>query len=83
LPRAEMSDDREQLYRAGLTAALDAGYAVLEGGHELDAVTRAVMALEDDPLFNAGRGRCSPSTEQRARRSIMDGATLRAAPWPA
>ena len=40
-----------------LTAALDAGCAVLEGGgSSLDAVTTAVRALEDDPLFNAGHG---------------------------
>ena len=80
LPRAEMSDDREQLYRAGLTAALDAGYAVLEGGGtSLDAVTRAVMALEDDPLFNAGRGAVfTIDGNNELDASIMDGATLRA-----
>jgi beta-aspartyl-peptidase (threonine type) len=80
LPRAEMSDDREQLYRAGLTAALDAGYAVLEsGGTSLDAVTRAVMALEDDPLFNAGRGAVfTMDGHNELDASIMDGATLRA-----
>ena len=43
--------------RAGLAAALDAGYAVLErGGTSLDAVTAAVRTMEDDPQFNAGRG---------------------------
>jgi len=75
-----MSDDREQLYRAGLTAALDAGYAVLEGGGtSLDAVTRAVMALEDDPLFNAGRGAVfTIDGNNELDASIMDGATLRA-----
>jgi beta-aspartyl-peptidase (threonine type) len=80
LPRAEMSDDREQLYRAGLTAALDAGYAALEsGGTSLDAVTRAVMALEDDPLFNAGRGAVfTMDGHNELDASIMDGATLRA-----
>jgi beta-aspartyl-peptidase (threonine type) len=80
LPRAEMSEDREQLYRAGLTAALDAGYAVLEsGGSSLDAVTRAVMALEDDPLFNAGRGAVfTMDGHNELDASVMDGATLRA-----
>lgn len=44
-------------YRAGLEAARDAGYDVLaRGGCALDAVTAGVRALEDDPLFNAGRG---------------------------
>jgi beta-aspartyl-peptidase (threonine type) len=80
LPRAEMSSDREQLYRAGLTAALAAGYSVLEsGGASLDAVTRAVAALEDDPLFNAGRGAVfTIDGRNELDASIMDGATLRA-----
>ena len=42
---------------SGLVAALRAEWAVLQaGGAALDAVTMAVMALEDNPLFNAGRG---------------------------
>ncbi len=75
-----MSEDREQMYRAGLTAALEAGYAVLEkGGTSLDAVTRAVVALEDDPLFNAGRGAVfTMDGHNELDASIMDGATLRA-----
>lgn len=57
LPRAEMTAEQEALYRAGLEAALDAGYAVLDrGGSSLDAVTTAVRLLEDNPLFNAGKG---------------------------
>jgi len=44
-------------HEAGLAAALEAGRAVLaDGGSALDAVTAAVVALEDDPHFNAGRG---------------------------
>lgn len=55
--RADMSPGQESEYRAALKAALDAGYAVLEaGGTALDAVTTAVVLLEDCPLFNAGRG---------------------------
>ncbi|MGE0582176.1 MAG: isoaspartyl peptidase/L-asparaginase family protein [Steroidobacteraceae bacterium] len=57
LPRADMTPGQESAYRAGLAAALDAGFAVLDrGGSSLDAVTAAVRILEDDPLFNAGRG---------------------------
>ncbi|MCB1623561.1 MAG: isoaspartyl peptidase/L-asparaginase [Pseudomonadales bacterium] len=52
-----MTPDREAEYGAGLEAALDAGYAVLEhSGSSLDAVTTAVELLEGNPLFNAGRG---------------------------
>ena len=48
LPRAEMSTESDALYRAGLSEALAAGFAVLErGGTSLEAVTRAVVALED------------------------------------
>ncbi|TMV83618.1 FAD-dependent oxidoreductase [Thioclava sp. BHET1] len=44
-------------YHAALRACLEAGLAVLRAdGPALDAVTASVMALEDDPLFNAGRG---------------------------
>ncbi|SMF38752.1 isoaspartyl peptidase/L-asparaginase family protein [Pseudogulbenkiania subflava] len=54
---AERDPERDTALRAGLAAALDAGYRILhEGGSALDAVTTAVALLEDDPLFNAGRG---------------------------
>jgi beta-aspartyl-peptidase (threonine type) len=57
MPRDSASNKRSTEYRASLALALDAGFAVLEGGgSSLDAVTTAVRMLEDDPLFNAGRG---------------------------
>lgn len=67
-------------YKAGLERALLAGYAVLKrGGSSLDAVAAAVAQLEDDPLFNAGRGSVYNSDERHELdASIMDGATLRA-----
>jgi beta-aspartyl-peptidase (threonine type) len=80
LPRAEMSSEREAEYRAGLAAALAAGFAVLEGGgSSLDAVTRAVVALEDDALFNAGHGAVfTLDGRNELDASIMNGATLEA-----
>jgi beta-aspartyl-peptidase (threonine type) len=80
LPRAEMSGDMERLYRAGLGEALKAGYSVLEsGGTALDAVTDAVVMLEDDALFNAGHGAVFTLDGQiELDASIMDGATLEA-----
>src|ERR1700737_1296068 len=80
LPRAEMGGGREQNYRAGLAAALDAGYAVLQGrGSSLDAVTRAVMVLEDNPLFNAGVGSVfTLDGRNELDAAIMDGRTLMA-----
>ena len=78
--RAHMTPERESAYCAGLSTALDAGYAILErGGTSLDAVTEAVRLLEDDPQFNAGRG--AVLTHEGAAEldaSIMDGAGLRA-----
>jgi L-asparaginase / beta-aspartyl-peptidase len=80
LPRAEMGGERELQYRSGLAAALEAGYAVLQGhGTSLDAVTRAVTVLEDNPLFNAGLG--SVFTHDGGNEldaAIMDGASLKA-----
>lgn len=66
--------------REGLRLALAAGWRVLAaGGAALDAVQAAVMALEDHPLYNAGRGsvlNAEGVVEMDA--SIMDGATRRA-----
>lgn len=57
IERAHMTAEREASFRTGLSAALDAGYAVLEhGGSSLDAVGAAIRTMEDDPQFNAGRG---------------------------
>jgi L-asparaginase / beta-aspartyl-peptidase len=57
LLRSEMSDEKEQLHRDALNAALAAGEAVLsQGGTAMDAVIASVQSLEDCPLFNAGTG---------------------------
>jgi L-asparaginase / beta-aspartyl-peptidase len=57
MPRAAMTPEAEADTRAGLRASLLAGHRVLAGGGcALDAVTAAVVALEDDARFNAGRG---------------------------
>jgi beta-aspartyl-peptidase (threonine type) len=74
-------DDANQApYHEGLSRALRAGQAVLAaGGRALDAAQAAVMALEDDPLFNAGRGSVYTSARvQEMDAALMDGATLAA-----
>jgi beta-aspartyl-peptidase (threonine type) len=80
LPRSQLSVEREQAYRAGLEAALAAGQRLLEhNGCALDAVEAAVTALEDNELFNAGRG--AVLTEEggvELDAAIMDGEQLRA-----
>src|SRR5271156_225001 len=80
LPRAEMGGEIERKYRGGLAAALDAGYAVLQrGGTSLDAVTRAVTVLEDNPLFNAGLGAVfTLDGRNELDAAIMDGHSLKA-----
>lgn len=50
-------DDDPQPHIEGCLKAARVGHAVLRGGGSaLDAVIAAVVALEDDPLFNAGTG---------------------------
>ena len=57
IERAGLTPEQDAAYRASLNRALAAGAAVLEsGGAALDAVQAAVQVMEDDPLFNAGRG---------------------------
>jgi beta-aspartyl-peptidase (threonine type) len=80
LSRRDTSAEQEQAYRVGLSEALDAGYAMLErGAASLDAAIAAVCVLEDNPLFNAGRG--AVLTRDGAAEldaSVMDGRTLKA-----
>lgn len=71
--------EQEAVYHAGLARALAAGRVVLaEGGTAVDAVEEMVRALEDEPLFNAGRGSVMTidgTFELDA--SIMDGSNLK------
>ena len=75
-----LDPDQEVAARDGLNAALDAGEAVLsKGGSALDAVEAAARVLEDDPVFNAGRGSVlnyDGAIDLDA--AIMDGATRNA-----
>lgn len=78
--RHTMTDDLEARYHAGLRRALQAGHDVLaQAGTALDAVTAAVCVLEDEPLFNAGRGAVFTSEgRQEMDAAVMDGATRKA-----
>jgi beta-aspartyl-peptidase (threonine type) len=78
--RASLSPEREQEFRAALTQALKAGDSILRaGGSSLDAVSAAVVVLEDSPLFNAGRGAVlNADGEIELDAAIMDGNMLRA-----
>ena len=70
-----MSEEQQAEYKAALSAAIEAGAAVLAaGGGALDAVEAAVVVLEDDPKFNAGRGAVfTYNGTNELDASIMDG----------
>jgi len=80
LSPADLTPDNERAYRHGLEQALRAGFEVLsKGGASLDAVVAAVQVLEDDPLFNAGRGAVlNAGGVAELDASLMDGRDLRA-----
>ena len=80
IDRADLKPDQDRAYRAVLAQAAEAGAALLRGGGAaLDAVEAAVHVLEDDPLFNAGRGAVFTAEGQvELDAAIMDGATLAA-----
>jgi beta-aspartyl-peptidase (threonine type) len=73
-----MTREREAEYRAALSVALEAAAKVLrDGGSALDAVEASIRLMEDDPLFNAGRGAVfTAGGRNELDASIMDGATL-------
>src|SRR5437763_11833328 len=80
LRREAMSAGRRTRYHAGLDRALKAGRDILAAdGSALDAVTAAVVALEDDPLFNAGRGAVfTAAGTQEMDAAVMEGHEHRA-----
>ena len=80
IERGDLTPETEAAYRASLQAALAEGSKVLEnGGSSLDAVEATLRVLEDDPLFNAGRGAVFDAEgRNQLDAAIMDGATLNA-----
>ncbi len=76
--KSDMTPELESAYLAALEYALEAGYAVLEqGGLAVNAVKAAVVVLEDNMLFNAGRGSVfTKKGVQEMDAAIMDGKTL-------
>ncbi len=75
--RLPTEGDRLDRMRSGAAAAVEAGHAVLTaGGTALDAVEAAVIVLEDDPEFNAGRGAALTEYGRvELDASMMDGTT--------
>lgn len=80
IERSAMDPETDAAYRAAMGAALARGRAVLDrGGPALDAVEAVITGLEDDPLFNAGRGAVfTEAGRNELDAAVMDGATLNA-----
>lgn len=78
--REDMTEELEIAYREALKQSLDAGYAVLDnGGTAVTAVKAAVIYLEDNDLFNAGKGAVfTKKGVNELDAAIMDGKTLEA-----
>ena len=80
ITKEDMTPELEKAYQEGLNLALKAGYAVLkEGGSAVNAVKAALVVLEDNILFNAGRGSVfTKKGLQEMDAAIMDGSDLSA-----
>ncbi|MFK8032220.1 MAG: isoaspartyl peptidase/L-asparaginase family protein [Gammaproteobacteria bacterium] len=78
--RANISPELEAAMRAAMGEALASGFQVLDdGGSSLDAVTAAILVLEEAPVFNAGVGAVFNAVgSHELDASIMDGATMNA-----
>jgi L-asparaginase / beta-aspartyl-peptidase len=78
ITRESIPPELEEQYRAALRLALEAGYRVIQrGGDATDAVKAAVVTMEDNALFNAGKGAVfTTDAKHELDASIMDGDTL-------
>ena len=72
-----ITEDERKVHRKSLAAALEVGRKIVaEGGKAMDAVEQTIRVLEDDPLFNAGRGAVfNAAGTHELDASVMDGST--------
>ncbi|MDB5417331.1 MAG: asparaginase family protein [Phenylobacterium sp.] len=80
IERDQLRPEQDKAYRQAMGRAAEAGAAALKaGGAALDAIETAIQSLEDDPLFNAGRGAVfTAQGDIELDASIMDGSNLAA-----
>jgi len=80
IQRNSMTPERDKAYRAGLEEAVHAAAKVLDAnGSAVDAVEAALNKLEDNPLFNAGKGAVfTADGKNELDAAIMDGKTMMA-----
>jgi beta-aspartyl-peptidase (threonine type) len=80
ITREKMTPSMDKEYRASLEIAMNVGKKILmEGGSALDAVEKTINSLEDNPLFNAGKGAVfTHEAKNELDAAIMDGSNLMA-----
>jgi len=80
ITREKMTTELEKEYRSALAEALNKGKKILsDGGTALDAVEQTIRIMEDNPLFNAGKGAVfNHDGKNELDASIMDGSNLAA-----
>lgn len=78
--KSQISAEKEKAYTDALNTALEKGYAILkDGGAAVDAVEAVIRYMEDNPLFNAGKGAVFTNEgKNELDAAIMDGKTLKA-----
>lgn len=78
--KSTMTPEKEKAYSDALRDAIEEGEMILKsGGTALDAVEASVKSMEDNPLFNAGKGAVFTNTgKNEMDASIMDGKNLMA-----
>lgn len=80
ITRERMTPEMDKNYRAALKSAIDTGVKILAGGGTaLEAVERTINIMENDPLFNAGKGAVfTHEGKNELDAAIMDGSNLEA-----
>lgn len=80
ISKNKMSSSEKKKYETVLKNSLKKGFDILKnGGKSIDAITEAIIILEDSPLYNAGKGSVfTRNGENEHDASIMDGSNLRA-----
>ncbi|HEY2039650.1 MAG TPA: isoaspartyl peptidase/L-asparaginase [Edaphobacter sp.] len=80
IERKSMSAETDMAYRAALKQSLQAAADVLnKGGSSVDAIEAAIQLMEDNPLFNAGKGAVfTADGKNELDSAVMEGATMKA-----
>lgn len=80
ITREKMTPEMDKKYRAAMTEAMNTGRKILsDGGTAIEAVEKTINVMEDNPLFNSGKGAVfTHEGKNELDASIMDGSNLNA-----